>query len=195
MVRARGWVAALMTVALLLPLWTSDLVRAFSWIVLLGRQGPVNDALRALGLIDRPLAMLFGDAAVLVGSIHIMLPFMILPLYSVMRGIDTSLIAAANGLGARPLRAFLHVFLPLSLPGVAAGALLVFILATGFYITPATLGGPGQTMIAQLIESVGRVSLNWGLASALAVLLLVATALLLAVYARLVRLRRGGQAA
>ena len=189
LVRAKGWVSALMLIALLLPLWTSDLVRAFSWVVLLGRQGPVNDLLRGVGLVDRPATLLFGDGAVLVGSIHIMLPFMILPLYSVMRGIDTNLVTAAKGLGATPLRAFIYVFLPLSLPGVAAGALLVFILALGFYITPATLGGPGQTMIAQLIESVGRSTLNWGLASALAVLLLVTTGILLFIYSRLHRLR------
>jgi putative spermidine/putrescine transport system permease protein len=171
--RTTGWAHSLLMASLLLPLWTSDLVRAFSWLVLLGRRGPVNTALIAAGLTDRPLPLLFNLFGVIVGSVHIMLPFMILPIYNALRSIDPRLYQAALGLGARPLTAVLRIYVPLGMPGIAAGSLLVFVLATGLYITPATLGSPEQTMIAQLIESAGRVSLDWGLASALAVMLLL----------------------
>ena len=194
MARASGWARSLLMASLLLPLWTSDLVRAFSWLVLLGRRGPINTALIAVGLTDRPLPLIFNLFAVMVGSVHIMLPFMILPIYNSLRTIDPRLYQAALGLGARPATAVLRVYVPLGMPGIAAGSLLVFVLATGLYITPATLGGPEQTMIAQLIESAGRVSLDFGLASALAVMLLLgalatgpAYLLLAHVFARLVR--------
>jgi ABC-type spermidine/putrescine transport system permease subunit I len=185
--RAKGWAHALLMASLLLPLWTSDLVRAFSWLVLLGRRGPVNTALIVVGLTDRPLPLLFNLFGVIVGSVHIMLPFMILPIYNSLRTIDPRLYQAALGLGARPTAAVLRVYVPLGMPGIAAGSLLVFVLATGLYITPATLGGPEQTMIAQLIESAGRVSLDFGLASALAVMLLVGAAGMGLLYAAVIR--------
>jgi len=190
LVRLRGWQASLMMIAVVLPLWTSELVRTFAWIVILGRKGPLNEGLRWLELIDRPIGFLFTEPAVLIGSVHIMLPFMILPLYSVMLGIDRRLVQAALSMGASPLSAFWHVTLPLSMPGVAAGCLLVFVLATGFYVTPAALGSTDQTMIAQLIETVGRRTLDWGLAAALSVTLLVSTALILVAYNRVFGLDR-----
>jgi putative spermidine/putrescine transport system permease protein len=138
---------------------------------------------------------LFNAAAVYIGTTHIMLPFMILPLYSVMRSIDPRLSQAAMSMGATPFAAFRNVFLPLSMPGVVSGCLLVFVLATGFFVTPSILGSPDQTMIAMLIETEARRSLNWGMASALAVALLASTTLILAIYDRLFgldRLRVGG---
>jgi ABC-type spermidine/putrescine transport system permease subunit I len=188
--RLRGVWASLLVAGIILPLWTSELVRGFAWTVILGRQGPLNDLLLWLGLIERPLPLLFNAVAVYIGTTHIMLPFMILPLYSVMQGIDRRLVQAAMGMGATPPAAFRHVFLPLSLPGVVSGCLLVFVLATGFYIIPSILGSEEQTMIAMLIDTEARRSLNWGFASALAVALLAATAVLLALYDRVFGLDR-----
>ena len=187
---ARGRAAGLLIISVVLPLWTSELVRTFAWMIILGRKGPLNGAMKSLGIIDRPLTLLFNEPSVLIGSVHIMLPFMILPLYSVMRGIDRELVRAALGMGATPLGAFRHVYLPLSMPGVVAGGLLVFVLATGFYVTPAALGSTAETMIAQLIDTQGRRTLNWGLASALSVVLLLSTTIILILYNRVFGLAR-----
>jgi ABC-type spermidine/putrescine transport system permease subunit I len=193
--KMRGLAAGLMIAGIVLPLWTSELVRSFAWTIILGRKGPLNETLQQLGLIDQPLGLLFNAPAVYIGTTHIMLPFMILPLYSVMRGIDPRLTQAALSMGATPFGAFREVFLPLSMPGVVSGCLLVFVLATGFFITPSILGSEKETMIAMLIETEARRSLNWGMASALSVALLVVTAVILAIYNRLFgldRLRVGG---
>lgn len=191
----RGIPASLLITGVVLPLWTSELVRSFAWTIILGRQGPLNESLEWLGLINKPLTLLYNAIAVYIGTTHIMLPFMVLPLYSVMRGIDQRLVQAGLSMGATPFQAFRSVFLPLSMPGVVSGCLLVFILATGFYVTPSILGSPDQTMIAMLIDTQARRSLNWGLASALAVALLSTTAVILAIYDRIFgldRLRVGG---
>jgi ABC-type spermidine/putrescine transport system permease subunit I len=188
--RLRGIPASLFVAGIVLPLWTSELVRSFAWTIILGRQGPLNNALESLGLIERPIGLLFNAPAVYIGTTHIMLPFMILPLYSVMRGIDPRLTQAALSMGATPLSAFRNVFLPLSMPGVVSGSLLVFILATGFFITPSILGSEKETMIAMLIETEARRSLNWGMASALAVALLAVTAIILTIYDRIFGLDR-----
>lgn len=158
---------------ILIPFWTNILVRLYAWLILLGHGGVINQWLQGIGLIDHPLPMLFNQFGVLVGMIHYMLPFMILPLYSVMSGIPTNLVPAANTLGAGPYRAFLRIYLPLSLPGVGAGSILVFIISSGFFVTPALLGGPQNTMISQLIEEQVAETFNWGFASALSALLLV----------------------
>jgi len=189
---ARGFAFRLLLIAVVLPLWTTELVRVFSWTIILARQGPVNRALQAVGVLDQPATLLFNEAGVLIGAVHVMLPFMILPLYSVMRGIDPNLGAAAQSLGATPWRSFVHVYLPLSFPGLVAGALLVFVLSIGFFIVPALLGGPEQTMIANLIENQVRRALNWGFAAALAMELLVATTIILIVYWKAVGLSRIG---
>ena len=164
--------ANLLLIAVLIPFWTSILVRSYAWMVLLGREGTINDLLGWLGLRgDEPVQLLNTRLAVYVGMVHILLPFMILPLYAVMRGIDRTLLRAAENLGAPPWQTFRRVFLPLSLPGVGAGCLLVFILSLGFYITPALLGGQRDVMISMLIAQLVT-QIRWGLASALAVLLL-----------------------
>ncbi len=174
MARSRGWMATLMLGAVVLPLWTSDLVRTFAWTIVLGRRGPLNNALIDLGLIDRPLSLLFNDIAVVIGSVHILLPLMVLPLYSAMRAVDHRLVLAALSLGASPWAAFRDVFFPITLPGLVAGGVLTYVLAVGMFVTPAALGGPEQTMVAMLIESQGRRQLDWGTATALSTLLLIA---------------------
>jgi ABC-type spermidine/putrescine transport system permease subunit I len=163
--------------------------------VILGRFGPINHALESLGVINRPLQLLYTSTTVYIGAVQIMLPFMILPLYSVMQRIDRRLVLAAQSLGATPFAAFRHVYLPLSMPGAVSGALLVFVLATGFFVTPTVLGSIDETMIAMLIESQGRFALNWGFASALSVVLLVVTVFILAIYNRMFgldKMRVGG---
>jgi len=177
--------ARLLMILVLIPFWTSILVRTYAWMVLLQRQGVVNRWLLELGLIDEPLRMMYNRIGVLVGMSHVLLPFMVLPTYAVMRGIDRTLLRAAANLGASPVQAFLRVFLPLSLPGVAAGSLLVFILALGFFITPALMGGRTDMMIAQLIETQIRTELNFSFAAALAAVLLVMTLVIFAIYNRL----------
>ncbi|MGC1577245.1 MAG: ABC transporter permease [Beijerinckiaceae bacterium] len=173
----------LLMILVLVPFWTSILVRTYAWMVLLGQQGIINQLFLSLGVINEPVRLLNTTFAVYVAMVHVLLPFMILPLYGVMRAIDDNLLRAAQGLGARPINVFRQVVLPLSLPGVSAGCLLVFILAIGFFITPALVGGPQDLMIAVLIQQ--QVDLfNWPLASALAVLLLAAALLIFAVFVR-----------
>jgi putative spermidine/putrescine transport system permease protein len=173
----------LLIALVLLPFWTSILVRTYAWMVLLGRQGLINQFLLWLGVIHEPLRLLNTTFAVYVAMVHILLPFMILPLYSVIRGIDGNLFRAAEGLGATPLGVFRQVLLPLALPGVWAGSLLVFILSLGFFITPALVGGPRDLMIAVLVEQQVEM-FNWPFASALAVLLLVAALVVFAAFAK-----------
>lgn len=179
-------VSSLLMVLVLLPFWTSFLVRTTSWIALLQTNGVINSIFEALGLINAPLEMMYTRFATVISMTHILLPFMILPLYSVMRGIDPGYVRAAVSLGSRPWSAFLRVFLPLSLPGLSAGALLVFIISVGYYITPALLGGTDGQMIANIIAFHMQHSNNWGLAAALGTLLLVLILTLYWVYDRLV---------
>ncbi|UHS63308.1 ABC transporter permease [Agrobacterium vaccinii] len=180
-----GWKRDLMLGAVLLPLWTSLLVRTAAWFILLQEKGLINDALQMLGIIDSPLPLIFNRTGVIIAMTHVLLPFMVLPIYSVLITIPKNLMPAAASLGANPLRAFLRVLLPLSLRGVASGALLVFISAIGYYITPALIGGPGDQMISSIIAFYAIGSANWGMAGALGMVLLVATLVLYSVYARL----------
>ncbi|MFC3166000.1 ABC transporter permease [Ciceribacter thiooxidans] len=180
-----GWKRDLMLAAVLLPLWTSLLVRTAAWFILLQEKGLINDLLLMLGIVDAPLALIFNRTGVMIAMTHVLLPFMVLPIYSVLITIPENLMPAAASLGAPPLRAFVSVLLPLSLRGVASGGLLVFISAIGYYITPALIGGPGDQMISSIIAFYATGSANWGMAGALGVVLLVATLLLYSVYARL----------
>ena len=165
--------AAILMVFVLVPFWTSVLVRTYAWLVLLQRNGIINSSLIWLGVIEEPLQLAHNLTGSIIGMVHIMLPFLILPLYAIMRGIDTDLVRAAVGLGSSPRKAFWHVFFPMSLPGLFAGIVLVFILSLGFYVTPALLGGGRVQMLAQRIESTITVYSNWGAASALGVVLLL----------------------
>lgn len=173
---------------LLLPFWTSVLVRTYAWMVLLGRNGVVNRTLRDWGWIETPLPLLHNLTGVLIGIVHVMLPYMVIPIYAALLRIDPDLRRAAEGLGAPAWRAFLRVTLPLSLTGVFAGCALVFVITLGFFITPALLGGGQVMMIAMLIEQQVREFLDWNFAAALAAVLLVTT---LAVYAAIGRLTGG----
>jgi ABC-type spermidine/putrescine transport system permease subunit I len=186
----RPRVARVLVVIVVLPFLTSIIVRTYAWMVLLGRNGVVNQYAIALGLTDAPLRLLYNPAGVVVGMTYVLLPFMVLTLASVMRGIDPALVRAAHSLGASRWQAFRRVFLPLSTPGIAGGSLLVFILSLGFFITPALMGGPSDIMIAMLIEREVEFTLNWSFASTLAVILLALTLVGFAVYYRLLRLER-----
>lgn len=169
-------VSNILMLAVLIPCWTSLLVRTYAWLVLLQRRGIVNSTLINLGLIDQPLQLVHNMAGTVIGMVHIMLPFLVLPLYAAMRAIDGNLLRAAGNLGASPGRAFRDIFLPLSAPGLIAGAMLVFVMSLGFYITPVILGGGKVQMISQRIEASVSLFPTWGPASALAVVLLILTA-------------------
>ena len=184
MSNARGSTLQLMAALVIVPLWTSVVIRSYAWMVVFQRRGILNDAIVSLGLASEPVRFLPGAIAVHVGMVHIMLPFMILPLVANMRAIDPNLLRAAEVMGADPSQSFLRVFLPLSLPGIGAGAALVFMMSIGFYVTPALLGGPRHMMAAVLIEQQANHLLNWGLASALATVLLVVTVSIYLVYVR-----------
>lgn len=180
----------LLMILVLIPFWTSLLVRNYAWMVLLGRQGVVNNILIGIGVLQRPLRLLHTRFAVNVGMVQMMMPFMILSMFSVMKGIDRRLTSAALSLGANRFQSFIRVFLPLSLPGVGAGSLLVFIYSLGFFITPALLGGRKDAMISMLIEEQVSAMLNWGFAAALALLLLVSTFIIFFVYARFFKIEQ-----
>lgn len=179
----------LMIALVILPFWVSVLIRSFSWIVLLGRSGIVNDTLKDAGLIDAPLRLMHNETGVLIAMIHVMLPFAILPMLTNMRGISGAYVQAARSLGAGEWTAFRQVYFPQTLPGVMSGALLVFVLSLGFFVTPALLGGGRVLMISEYITYQIQEFLNWGLGSALSVTLLIATALVLLIAARFVNLR------
>ncbi len=176
---------AVLTALVLLPFWTSLMARTFAWVVLLQDTGVVNALLAVVGL--GPTRLLGTTAGVSIAMAQVMLPFMVLPVYAAMRGIDRRLVDAAMGLGARPINAFLRVYLPLSLRGVAAGATLVMVLSLGFYVTPSLVGSPQQSMLAQLISVQVNQLLDFGAAGALAVTLLVVTLVLVAGVQRLTR--------
>lgn len=162
-------------VAIILPYFTSVLVRTFSWMILLGRSGVVNQFLMSTRIIGEPLQLIYNSQGVYIGMTHVLMPLMVLSLYSVMSEIDLDLVRVAKSLGASPIRAFMTVFLPLSMPGVSAGVLLVFVLSIGYFITPALMGGLGDIVITQVIANHVIDLLNWEFASALAIILLIAT--------------------
>ena len=184
-----GRVAGLLLIAVLLPFWSSLLVRTFAWQVLLRDTGVINRFLLDVGLISEPLTLIRTTSGVILGMSHILLPFIVLPIYAVMRRIDPEFGRAAANLGASPISAFVRIFVPLSLPGVLAGCLLVFVLALGFYITPALLGGLKDQMISQLIVQQITQRLDWGFGSAMSVLLVAITLAFLFVASRAIRLR------
>jgi putative spermidine/putrescine transport system permease protein len=182
--------AGLLLFLVLLPFWTSLLVRTVAWVVLLQREGVLNSLFLSLGLVNEPLKMIFNRFAVYVAMVHVLLPFMVLPLYSVMRGIPPSYVRAAASLGAKPLTAFWRVYVPQTLPGIGAGCLMVFIQALGYYITPALVGGADDQMISYFIAFYASKTVNWGMAAALSIMLLTATLALYAVYNRMVGVER-----
>jgi len=180
----------LLMILVLLPFWTSLLVRTTAWIALLQKEGVINDVLVALGIIgnEARFAMIYNQTGTLVAMTHVLLPFMILPLYSVMKSISPTYMRAAASLGAEPFTAFRRVYVPQTIPGIGAGGLLVFILAIGYYITPALVGGDSGALISNLIAYHMQKSLNWGLAAALSTLLLLGVLVLYWLYDRVVGL-------
>lgn len=180
--------ANLCMIAVLLPLWTSLLVRTYAWLVLLQRRGLINNWGIELGLWSEPLELVHNLTGTLIGTVHVMLPFIVLPLYAAMRGINRDYLKAAANLGASPTRTFWQVFFPLSMPGLVTGSLIVFILCLGFYITPAVLGGGKVIMVSSRIANDIEIFFNWGAASALGVVLLLLTLLLILAASRLIKL-------
>ena len=181
MARRGGWLSTVLLTIVAMSFWTGFLVRTYAWLVILGGKGPVAAAYGALGLGPAP-QLLFNTFSSTLGMTHILLPYMVLALYATMRKIDPSHLKAAASLGARPAATFREVFLPLSLPGVVNGSLLVFVSCLGFFVTPVLLGTPRDMIISQLINQQIEELLAFGFASAVAVVLLVATCALLAIY-------------
>jgi putative spermidine/putrescine transport system permease protein len=181
----RSWIL----LVVLLSFWLSVLIRAFAWLTLLQSRGLINTALMQLGLISEPLPLVRNEFGVVLGMVHYMIPYAVLPLYANMQGIDTRLELAARGLGATPLRVFFRVYLPMTVPGIVSAGILVFIYALGFYITPALLGGGKTIMLAEYISIQIIDTLNWGTGAMLATTLLITVVLLLCVVARFVSLR------
>ena len=179
--------ANVLMIVVLVPFWTSILVRVAAWIVLLQREGLVNKALMSLSIVSEPLTLLFNRTGVIVSMTHILLPFMILPLYSVMKSVPHTYVRAAVSLGSPPLAAFFRVYLPQTWPGVGAGALLVFILSIGYYVTPALLGGADDQMLSYYIAQYTNVDVNWGMACALGTVLLATTLVLYGAYRHIVK--------
>ena len=179
-----GRLAGVLIILVIVPFWISVLVRTYAWMVMLGRGGLVNTLLLRLGVVEEPLRLMHNFVGVLVGMTHVLLPFAVLPMYSVMKNIDRDLLRAAENLGANRWQSFRRVFFPLSLLGVVSAAALVFVSALGFFITPALLGGPRDVLLSMLIERQVNDLTNWGFGSALAVVLLGLTLLVLIVFRR-----------
>jgi putative spermidine/putrescine transport system permease protein/spermidine/putrescine transport system permease protein len=182
--------ANLCMIAVILPLWTSVLVRTYAWLVLLQKTGLINGWLIGLGIVEEPIQLVHNYTGTVIGMTHIMLPFLILPLYASMKAIDKDYVRAAANLGADPVRAFWQIFFPLSLPGLFAGILLIFVLCLGFYVTPALLGGGKVIMIAMKIQTNVAQYPEWGASSSLGMVLLILTFALLWIASRVFRLVR-----
>ena len=190
MARHGGSFAIFATMCVLIPLWTSVLVRSYAWVIVLERNGLINSWLMARGLISQPLKLLYTNGAVLMAMTHVLMPFMVLPIATALKSVPPDLPKAALNLGASRLRVFWSVTLPLSLPGVFAGCLIVFVMALGFYVTPALLGGPRTLMLATLIGQQALELLNWPFAGAISLVLLVLSLGITVTFKRLLKLDR-----
>ncbi|MEV3920740.1 ABC transporter permease [Actinomadura coerulea] len=191
--RAKGHTAMVLTFFVLLPFWSSILVRTYAWTVWLQDTGVINSALRSAGLTTEPVQLVRNDIGTVIGMVHVLLPIMVLTLYAGMRRVDVTLVPAAHILGARPFAAFRKVFLPLTVPAVFSGCVLVFVISLGFYLTPAILGDPADVMVSQLIVEQTTRLLNFGVGSALGMVLLGATLVVLALGSRVVSLDPTGR--
>jgi putative spermidine/putrescine transport system permease protein len=177
-------------IAVMLPFWTSLLARTSAWIVMLQKEGLINTFLGYLGLIDRPLELIFNTTGLYIVMVHMMLPFMVLPIFATMKGIPPHFMRASASLGAHPVRGFLHVYLPMTLPGVGAGALLTFIVTAGYYITPSLVASARDQMVGYFIAFFANKTINWGMASALGIMLLACVAAIYMIAARTVGVRQ-----
>ena len=182
--RARGLAFTAILLCIVLPYFTSTIVRTYAWMVLLGRNGLINQILLGLGIVEEPLQLLYNRLGVVIGMTYVLLPYMVLTLYAAMKAVDHRLLQAAEGMGATPAQVFRRVFVPLTMHGVVAGILMTFILAIGFFVTPALMGGPSDVMIAMLIEREVEITQNWPAAAMMTVVLLAVTLTLYAVYSR-----------
>ena len=191
MARAKRRFATLVTFCVLIALWSPVLVRSYAWIVLLQRNGVLNSIFRQTGITETGLKMLYTEGAVMLAMTHVLMPFMILPIFAALRSIPSQYAQAARNLGAGPIAAFMRITLPLSLPGVFAGCVMCFILALGFYVTPALIGGPGTLMAATLIGQQVTVLVDWPFAAALATMLLGLTLLLVLIFKRALATNKG----
>lgn len=191
MAKLKGRRAAIVAACVLVPLWTSVLVRSYAWIVLLQRNGLVNNALQDIGLTTAPLRLIYTEGAVIMAMTHVLLPYMILPIFTALRTIPDDLGRAARNLGAGGWTVFFRITLPLSLPGAFAGGLMTFILALGFYVTPSLVGGPNTTMMATVIGQQVNDTLDWPFASALSAVLLVTTLLLVGLFRKILAFNKG----
>ena len=185
-----GWRFAVVLFCIIVPYFTSVIVRTYSWMVLLGRNGIINQLLLSAGITETPLPLMYNKSGILIGMTYVLLPYMILTLFAAMRGIDPSLTRAAYGLGAGRVYTFWKIYFPLSIHGVISGSLIVFILAIGFFITPALMGGPGDVMIAMLIERSVEITLDWMSAGIMSLVLLAVTLVLYAGYYRVTDVQR-----
>lgn len=175
---------------IIVPYFTSIIVRTYSWMVLIGRNGIINHTLLYLGVINEPLVLLYTKTGILIGMVYVLLPYMVLTLYATMKAIDPNLMRAARGLGASGFYSFTRIYFPLSVYGVVSGSLIVFIVAIGFFITPALMGGPSDVMIAMLIERSVEIMFDWSGAAIMSLLLLFATLVLYGIYYRVTDVRR-----
>lgn len=177
-------------ILVVLPFWTSILVRTYAWIVILGFRGVINEALIRVGILSEPIQLVFNEFGVILGTVHVLMPFMVLPLLAAMMAVDSRLTRAGSSLGGRPLTVFWRIFFPLTLPAFAAGAILVFIMTLAFFVTPAVLGGGRVPMISTVLETLINRSPRWELAAALSMVLLVASLLFYGVYQRVGKFSR-----
>ncbi|TPN82583.1 ABC transporter permease [Mesorhizobium sp. CU2] len=184
------WRRRFVELCVLIPFWISVLIRAFGWLIVLRPKGLLNEWLLAGGLISEPLALVRNDLGVVIGMVHFMVPFAVFPILAVMRQIDPRIMSAARGLGAGPVRRFLEIFLPLSLPGVIGSVFIVFVFTLGFFITPAILGGGRVVMIAEYIFTQMSQTAKWGLGAALAVSLLLVVSIMIGALLKLVRIEQ-----
>jgi len=191
MARGQPWLRSALLIAVLLPLLVSVVVRTYGWIVLLGLDGPVNGLLLGLGLVRQPMKFVFNETGIIIGMLHVYLPFMVLPLSSVLQKIDPQLEEAARTLGAGTFTVFRRVILPLSVPGIAAGSMLVFTLSVAAFVTPALMGGAGINVMATLVAQQILVLVNWPLGAAVAVMLVVVTLVVVTAYNRFLEARSG----
>lgn len=171
--RLHGFWANLILICVIIPFWTSVLVRSYAWLVLLQRRGLVNQTLMDMGIIDQPLNLMHNTTGTVIGTLHVMLPFMVLPLYSVMKKIPQDLMQASESLGAKPFYTFRRVFLPMAAPGIMAGSILVFVICLGFFITPELLGGGRTILVSMLVQRNVELYHAWGAASAVGLVLLL----------------------
>ncbi|PFH11634.1 putative spermidine/putrescine transport system permease protein [Collimonas sp. PA-H2] len=190
MVKAPKRLGFLLLMAVLLPFWTSLLARTTAWIVVLQNDGLVNKLLLALHLIDQPAELIFNATGLYIVMVHILLPFMVLPIYSAMKGVAPHFMRASASLGAHPVRGFFRIYLPLTMPGVGAGALLTFIVAAGYYVTPSLVGGAKEQMLGYFIAFYTNTTINWGMASALGIVMLSCIMLIYLVAARSIGVRQ-----